>query len=693
MKNIYTGEEVVMLKPFEEYLGIININLDNFYNCIKEKNEECLRDLLKPLFHYGMISILVPLNEFSQYLLDEDQFEWWLTIIKQFNNYHIIFSHAEAFHNSAYIFKNVFNDIPYVWSFSTSYAHMQELLWSAYKDYVNDYIIEDNSLIGLIIPRLYCNHLGSDYLQFLDMYILPLLISELNGDADFTKILNPNEKAVIKILVRIISQELGWRYYSELSKRTRSILQYKEDDFYKLRNNEYRLLLFPDDGKSQIDGYVTVNWAESIDRLNNYINLLSIPGFSANILKHIAPILYQCAGLNEKATDLLLNLLRSSDEYLSRSDIMLIALYRAIAVERSDIRSKLYENMMTVWGTNDIPADLLMIIHSIVCFCNQLSDEIPLRFTDVGVNKLISTSDRFDKSFYEDYKLSLSKPNANDDIKNLRLLSPILFENHLVAYSMESLEAKINNQKMAYSDRLEYIFIFYELFSMLTYQYYSEPRIIPKRCLALLGIDYPEDSFKDEIFEAYTYSQRAQLVSLHNQYLKVAGNIPYSSIVRVFENLSFDNADNSFKESMIGAINSHEQMLKRLQQEIRDYGTVFGYFFKMAKDDESFNTMITNMFIRNPKLTKEFCDELYAICVNSPDDNISRKKADNLNSLGKLLEEAISHPDYYNNKITKEHFMNAFENIISCIPVASQAFYATKAISSLKKGIENLENR
>ena len=693
MKNIYTGDEVVMLKPFEEYLQIINIKLDSFYNYIKEKNEECLRDLLKPLFHYGMISILVPLNEFSHSLLDEDQFEWWATIIKQFNNYHIIFSHAEAFHNSAYKSNNVSKDIPYAWSFSTSYANMQKMLWKAYKDHVNDYIIGDTSLIGLIIPRLYYNHLGSDCLHFLDMYILPSLISELDGDADFSKKLSLYEKAVIKILVRIISQELGWRYYTVLSNRTRSILQYKEDDFYKLRNNEYRLLLFPNDGKSQIDGYVTGNWAVSIDKINNYVNLLSIPGFSTNILKHIAPILYQCAGLNEKATDLLLNLLRSSDEYIPKSDIVLIALYRAVAIERSDTRSKLYENMMTVWGTNDIPSDLLMVIRSIVCFCNQISDEIPQRFSEVGVNKLISTSNRFDELFYIDYKHSLSNPNVYDDINNLRLLSPLLFENRLVTYSMESLEAKINDQKLTYSDRIECIFIFYEIFSMLTYKYDTEPRIIPKRCLELLGIDSPADSFKDEIFKAYTYSQRAQLLSLHKQFLKVAGNIPYFSIVRVFESLSFDNTNDSFKENVMGAINSHEKILRRLQQEIKDYGTVLGYFLEFAKDDDSFNTMMTNIFIRNPELTREFCDELYLICDNSPEDNISREKAENLRSLGNLLEAAISHPDYYNNRITKEHFMNACEYIISCVPVASQALYATKAIRSLKKGIDNLEDR
>ncbi len=693
MKNIYTGEEVVMLKPFEEYLRIINIKLDNFYNYIKEKDEECLRDLLKPLFHYGMISILVPLNEFSHSLLDEDQFEWWTTTIKQFNNYHIIFSHAEAFHNSAYKSNRVFKNIPYAWSFSTSYASMQEMLWKAYKDYVNDYIIRDNSLIGLIIPKFYCNRLESDFLHFLDLHILPSLISDLDGDANFSKKLSQNEKAVIKILLRIISQELGWRYYSELSNKTRSVLQYKEDDFYKLRNNEYRLLLFPNDGRSQIDGYVTVTWAESIDRINNYVNLLSISGFSTNILKHIAPILYQCAGLNEKATDLLLNLLRSSDEYISKSDIVLIALYRAVAIERSDTRSKLYENMMTVWGTNDIPSDLLMAIRSIVCFCNQISDEIPQRFSEAGVNKLISTSDRFDKLFYTDYMYSLSNQNVYDNINNLRLLSPILFENRLVAYSMEILEAKINDQKLTYSDRIECIFIFYKIFSMLTYKYDTEPRIIPKRCLELLGIDSPVDSFKDEIFEAYTYSQRAQLLSLHNQFLKVAGNIPYFSIVRVFESLSFDNTNDSFKENVMGAINSHEKILRRLQQEIKDYGIVLGYFLEFAKDDDSFNTMMTNIFIRNPELTREFCNELYLIYDNSPKDNISREKAENLKSLGDLLEAAISHPDYYNNRITKEHFMNAFEYIISCVPVASQALYTTKAIRSLKKGIDNLEDR
>ena len=283
MKNKYTGEEVVMLKPFEEYLQNVNMKFDWFYNYIEEKNEECICELLKPLFHYGMISILVPLNEFSRSLLDNDQFGWWETVLKQFNNYHIIFSHAETFHNSTYNYSinYGFQNIPYAWSYNTSYAKMQEMLWEAYKEYVSEYFAKDNSLLGLIIPRLYINHLGSDILSFLDSHILPSLISELDKDADFSKKLNQKEKAVIKILIRIISQELGWRYYSELSSKTRSLLGYKEDDLYRLRNNEYKRLLFQNNGRGMIDGYVTDNWARNIDRINNYVNLLSISSYTS----------------------------------------------------------------------------------------------------------------------------------------------------------------------------------------------------------------------------------------------------------------------------------------------------------------------------------------------------------------------------------------------------------------------------
>ena len=696
MKNCYMGTEVIMLQPFEEYLKYSNVSFDYFLKCLEEKERRELEKLLKPLFHYGMISILIPLNEFLPTLLTSDLLIFWNDLVKCFDEKHIINDYVNSFHLFAVKESSLLSaqGIPYAWSFDTTWATMQSMVWLGVEKTVKEIIINNESMIGLSIPGFYHSPLNRDFLPLLDKYVFPYMFKELDCDADYSKSLNIYEKAVIKIMVETIAQELESRYYCFLSSRLGIVMNTKEEDFYKLRSIEFKKLLIPNDEDHEFENYITIEWTNSIDRLNHYRKLFSLSNPHYSLLDHITPILYQCVGLNENASELLIELLRKPDEFLPRSRILLIALYRAVAVERYDRRSLLYNSMKLLWGENAISTTLTTVIDGIVQFCKQISDEIPQRFRKETLKQLLEeTTNLHELLFYYHYKRFIEEGIDYANIGKISQLSQLILENHVLVNYMVDLAKKINNTDFNYSIRLALIESFYRMFSMLTSKYDTEPRLCTIECLRILGIDTPQDSFPNELFNIYSSSQREQLKELHEQYIHESYSLPSPGIVAVFENLIFEEptCTNSFGNEMKKAIERHDRMIIELQETLKESNRIKKYFLQYLDNDMSFNALITGVFVRNPDITREFCDEIYSLCKNYEEDGIQRLDIENLISIAKVLEEAISHPEHYYSQIAKEDFKNAINCICSCIPIVSTAHYATNAILSIKKGIERIE--
>ena len=92
MKNPYVEHDILVIsEPFEHYLKLCNENMDDFVRHLKEKNISYIKPLLDPLFHYGLIDILLPLNELIPYLLENESLtQWWKETIKEMENNYIV---------------------------------------------------------------------------------------------------------------------------------------------------------------------------------------------------------------------------------------------------------------------------------------------------------------------------------------------------------------------------------------------------------------------------------------------------------------------------------------------------------------------------------------------------------------------------------------------------------------------------
>lgn len=76
--------DISFLEPLEEYLKICNIEIDHFIYHLKVMDISYLRCYLNPLFHYGLVSILLPLNDIVPFILnDDDQRMLWKKMIKE----------------------------------------------------------------------------------------------------------------------------------------------------------------------------------------------------------------------------------------------------------------------------------------------------------------------------------------------------------------------------------------------------------------------------------------------------------------------------------------------------------------------------------------------------------------------------------------------------------------------------------
>ena len=115
----------------------------------------------------------------------------------------------------------------------------------------------------------------------------------------------------------------------------------------------------------------------------------------------------QCVGFNDDANDYLLDMLEQMNVRDRSNEVFLLALYRAVSIERFDHRSKLILAMEVIFSSKKIPSDLIDVFEDIIEFYKALSEEVPMRFQKEGVEKLLINASEFDKLFYMEYQYHL----------------------------------------------------------------------------------------------------------------------------------------------------------------------------------------------------------------------------------------------------------------------------------------------
>ena len=566
MKNPYfKHEDFAFVQPLEQYLSFCEENIDDFIVQLLDMNTTYIKHYLDPLFHYGRIDILLPLNELVPYLLKDDgQKNWWKSLVKSMENSHIVCDFEEDFHsvivNSDYY--SFYPEIPYIWRMKVDYSTVMELAWETVQYRALDNLLKNDDLMGFIIPGFFSNELKADFLGLLDVIVLPKLLSELDRDTSFTHLLNTNEKATLKQIVKIISSNLDYFYHGMFFSRCHIILEEidsSEKRFYELQNDDLRRLLFI---YGNVDDYITSRYLSSIDRLISYIEFLKIDGISDS-LKVVAALLHQCIGENDKANSLLLGILRGGSESIKYSSMNLVSVFRALSNSRYDDRSMFKSEMIHLWKNDDLPESLIITLRSIIKFFRKFSDELPERFLS------------------EEYQRIIANASENVNEKALYIISPYLFENFAVVNRLQQFNEIICNKKNKLSERLYNLYLFRYLFESLVSHIGRYTRIDTISCFRSLWMDKYETSieveqaikklhFKKEILNVYSYSDEQRLKELYEQLKSNSSKLPSFVSVLEFEKLVFGDSEQQYAKNLDKLNESIHDSFKEIANYLRD---------------------------------------------------------------------------------------------------------------------------
>lgn len=688
---IKKASEHIMFYPINSFLVFANQKAGSFMESIRRQDEIAI-EMIKPLYHFGFAHVLVPLNELLSGILDEAQLCWWNNGISRLENYAYIAKLQDIFHEKAisYAKKYQFVEATYPWSFHTSVAAMEELLWDSYSDHVSSVLQEcEDSKIGILIPGLYSNRLDETYIKLLHDHAFPRLNETLQKYDDYAVALNKNELAAIKLAVHMYARELGWRYIVTLSSSLRNVLVFSEEELANMRYQDYKEVVLCDNGQAVIASFLSVNWVHQLWVLTRYVKKFQLTEYSERALGYSMPVLMQCTGLLDDASEYLLDTLDQMSAKDKSSEIFLLALYRAVSVNRFYNRTNIISSMKKIFNSNRIPGDLIDVLEDILKFYKELADELPKRFQKETLAELIATADKSDKPFYKLYSFY---PEAHvDDIEQVKWLYDCLFSQGQVVSQMEAQLKQAKNTNAVYSVRILHIYIFDQLFHALTSHINNDVRITADVCFQLLNIDEEKHPVKAaEIFHVYSYRQRMFLVQLDKRLRAEIERIPYYSTTLQFERIKFEGSDDS-KQMIERIFNICEERIRRLELAQKYNNEIRSCVLKYTtRKDTMLNQMIMQALIDNGELTLDFCNSVHAICESQEAAQLPAESIKVLKGIENLLELAVSHPEEYQNRIRKDEFLSAVNNFCECIPVVSTISNVMQGIVSLKKIFDSL---
>lgn len=709
MKNPYSeGDRVSLLGPLDLYLKYCDEDPDYFASRLKEMYLPYIEPILAPLFHYGLIAILLPLNELIPLILaDEEKLIQWRAFIKDMENSYIVFDNEDDFHTNVLKENHINPDhsAQDIWNIGMSYYDLMNMIWAITNDKVDKYLTINNALIGILTPGVYCYDIRAEFLALLDNPVLPNLLDELDNYSYYTHPFNKYEVAALKYIVKTFTQELGYQYMSLFRYGPHRVFKEanSEEALYQLSSKQLRDTLF---FNSRIDDYITPSYLVSIDRLNTYVTNFNIRDYSNRSLGIVAPLLHQCIDENEAAYNLLLEILMVADKRFLNSDVSLLSLSRAVSMTRFEKRNLLMRHIIRIWDDQELPNVLIKTLKSIIGFFRFLSNEIPLRFQEKGLQSLIANADYYDRIFYRLY----DHPSyGDDDIEALSTISPYIFENHAVVSRLELFFNTIQDTTLLFSTRLFALFRFKELFWTLDANTPPNIRIAIRACInKLANVVYPDStieneypwyfSIKGEIFHVYSYSQQERLNELGRQLDTLSRDLPSFDTVQKYEKFVFfdksERTEKEFKhlEERIEHVSiqatENTKAIMQLREEKREVIGIINRILIIASRDDEVCYFLFGVFVRQRDATLMLSESIHSTLKNS---NLPTSERQALETFANMLEQVISKPEEYYKESFKRNFKDGFKALGDAMPFFSEVSSIYQAIRLFQAAVDDIE--
>lgn len=700
MKDLHKFiSEHVMFQPMGRFLRMADIAVDTFIDAIFEQNNLPF-ELSKTLYKFGAFNILIPLNELMLEILPENQLSWWKQkMFVFFKDCDVLHDIQKAFHDNAFCYAAKFEfAMAYPGSFLSSEAAMMEMLWESFSADVSSLKMQGDMMAGILIPGLFVGKLEHSYLELLDQKGLPALLEILKQHDECLRTLTKYEVTTIKLFVAQYSSELGWRYVTQLPQSLRKILQYKEQDLCSLRYREYSSLVFSD--SQTIDSFISVHWVVQLQALGDYVKSFALKDNSSKALRYSLPTLLHCVGQDEDASDYLITLFGELSIRGCSDEAFLLALYRAVSIERFNNRRRILAEMQRIFGAKNFSSSLLSVLQDILKFYQVLFKELPKRFKQEALQELVDATTGSDKIFYQNYQLYLEHFWDNNPVQRVKWLYDVLLVHYQLVAKLEAALEYIKDTSATYSDRIMSLHWFARVFGLLTSHIEHDIRVAGEQCLLCLAGDdiseFNNEVRMDEIFDVYSPSQYERLRVYDERLAQEMQSVPSYSTAVLFEKLDLSSDIDGIEiiqriQHLAESDAILSQKFDRVENVSNLHNAIGTAFLSYAfSSDTQLGQAMMEAIIFDKDATLRLYQEIQRWSDTGNVKQLSFEELEILHKVSDLLEDAIYHPEHYIQVAAKKKLVGAMKDLMGAIPVVGDVVTGAVALGELKNALFDL---
>ena len=478
-----------------------------------------------------------------------------------------------------------------------------------------------------------------EYCELLEQYGLPALFELANQRDDIFQS-NPRRKAIVRKLCCDYVSELTFIYMPHFLNRCDDVFRFSESELEQMRPAGFRNLIMKSSDHERFPTYLTYGWVEKLSELL-CIHRKYLPESDCYLLSQIVIVLMQCAGMNAEASDAIIPLLEQLNVREKSSSIILMALYRALSLERNIYRTKLFGVMQAIFEHEKIPQQAIDWAKDVYHFYQDYAKDLTGRFDEQYLKKRIESSDNDNNVlFYEACLFHLRNDIIDNDIK---WVSSAYFENNKLLSGLQQLIEQMENPEVEYQNKLFAFHSFCSLFFALFSYGKTDPRLQKQKCNRLLNLDSPGNADTYEVFELYSPRQIQLLRKYRQRAEAIIETIPSTHTVIKYKKLSFNSNDSRISK-LEEIVAQHDLAISKLDAYCKRASQTFSFLLSSVRSNDEISKLLMSLF-----------------------------------SLAEMVESAIDSSSKNELACTiKEELPTIIDNLIDCIP----------GFDNIKRGIE-----
>ena len=651
------------------FLRYTEVSPDQFLTGIGSK-EEFVLEWVRVFHHYGFIGVIVSLDKLIHQYYDNDTQSWWDEALSTMEHHEMIHPIRQAFCKYAENRMAVFGNLKH---FMAPNAEIQTKIWEAYPaDKVR--ILKENTEFNVGFLSVGRFDITDEYCELLEQYGLPALFELANQRDDIFQS-NPRQEAIVRKLCRDYVSELTFIYMPHFLNRCDDVFRFSESELEQMRPAGFRNLIMKSSDHERFPTYLTYGWVEKLSELL-CIHRKYLPESDCYLLSQIVIVLMQCAGMNADASDAIISLLEQLNVREKSSSIILMALYRALSLERNIYRTKLFGVMQAIFEHEKIPQQAIDWAKDVYHFYQDYAKDLAGRFDEKYLKKRIESSDNDNNVlFYEACLFYLKNDIIDNDIK---WVSSAYFENNKLLSGLQQLIEQMENPEVEYQNKLFAFHSFCSLFFALFSYGKTDPRLQKQECNRLLNLDSSGNADTYEVFELYSPRQIQLLRKYQQRAEAIIETIPSTHTVIKYKKLSFNSNDSRISK-LEEIVAQHDLAINKLDAYCKRASQTFSFLLSSVRSNDEISKLLMSAFSNNPEESQKFCSSVYTLLKEDNSNIIDEKTSDNLFSLAEMVESAIDSSSKNELACTiKEELPTIIDNLIDCIP----------GFDNIKRGIE-----